>query len=83
MSNYEKDGSEYSIAAVLKDGNVVDLYKPEFVGDGLETLDDAIDAARDAMEYSGKIVEVKVYRGVGYFSDLVGTYDADGWCSFE
>ena len=61
MSNHEKDWVEYSMCAVLNDGNIINLDQPEFVGDGLKTLDDAIKAARDAMEYNSKIVEVRVY----------------------
>lgn len=69
----------YSIAAVHNDGTIIGLDQPEFVGDGLRTLDDAIDAARDAMDYSRKIVAVRVYSGEGYFAAYVGTYDAGGW----
>ena len=69
----------YSITAQLKDGNFVDLNQAEFVGDGLSTLDDAIDAAAGAMDYDSKIVAVLAYRGKGYSADYVGTYDAGGW----
>ena len=69
----------YSMAAILNDGALVDLYQPEFIGDGLNALDDAIEAASDAMDYDSKIVAVRVYRGEGYFADYVGTYDAAGW----
>ena len=69
----------YTMTAQLKDGNLVDLAQAEFVGEGLKTLDDAIEAAADAMEYDSKIVAVRVYRGEGYFADYVGTYDAAGW----
>ena len=73
----------YSMAAQLRDGNLVDLNQPECIGDGLRTLDDAIDAASDAMDYDIKIVAVRVYRGEGYFADYVGTYDAGGWHGAE
>ena len=69
----------YTMAAILKDGGFIGLDQPEFVGDGLKTLDDAIGAARDAMDYDSGIAAVRVYRGEGYFSDYVGTYDAGGW----
>ena len=74
MSKYEKDNVEYSMAAVLNDGNIINLDQPEFVGDGLKTLDDAIKAARDAMEYNSKIVEVHVYCD----GKCVFAYDAYG-----
>lgn len=69
----------YSMTAQLKEGNLVDLKQAEFVGDGLSTLDDAIDAAAGAMDYDRKIVAVLIYRGNGYAADYVGTYDAGGW----
>ena len=69
----------YSMTAQLKDGNLVDLNQAEFIGGGLNAIDEAIEAASDAMEYDSKIVAVRVYRGEGYFADYVGTYDAAGW----
>ena len=73
----------YSMAAILNDGALVDLDQPEFIGDGLNAIDDAIEAASDAMDYDSKIVAVRVYRGEGYLSDYVGTYDAGGWHGIE
>ena len=74
MSKYEKDCVEYSMCAVLNDGNIIGLDQTWFVGDGLKTLDDAIKAARDAMEYDSKIVEVRVYCD----GKCVFAYDAYG-----
>ena len=73
----------YTMAAILQDGALIGLDQPEFVGEGLSTLADAIDAARDAMDYDSGIVSVRVYRGKGYFADYVGTYDAGGWHAVE
>ena len=74
MSKYEKDWVEYAMCAVLNDGNIINLDQPGFVGDGLKTLDDAIKAASDAMEYNSKIVEVRVYCD----GKCVFAYDAYG-----
>ena len=74
MSKNDKDCAEYSMCAVLNDGNIIGLDQPEFVGDGIKTLDDAIKAARDAMEYNSKIVEVRVYCN----GKCVFAYDAYG-----
>ena len=74
MSKNDKDCVEYSMCAVLNDGNIIGLDQPEFVGDGLKTLDDAIKAASDAMEYNSKIVEVRIYCD----GKCVFAYDAYG-----
>lgn len=70
----------YSMTAQLKDGNLVDLVQCEFVGsDELKTLEDAIEAAETAMDYSDEIAEIIVRSDNGY----EGSYDANGWHAAE
>lgn len=49
-----------------------ELYQPEFVGEGLNDAEDAIEAARDAHEYTGKEILVAMDR------HAIGAITADG-----
>lgn len=42
---------KFELIAQMIDGAREELSQPEFVGDGLETLAEAIEAAKDALEY--------------------------------
>lgn len=68
-SGCEEDLHEYNMMAVMKDGSSQSLDNPEFIGEGLHSIDDAKQAALDAIEYigSGRVDRIDIY----YNGDLV------------
>lgn len=64
---------QYSLTVTMVDLHREELSQPEFVGEGLFTLEDAINAAREAMDYiGGGVWLVDIYHGgkhVGYVQD--------------
>lgn len=62
------------IIAQMKDGHRETLDQPEFVGDGIDTLEAALDAAIDALEYTGAEY-IDVYDEEG---ELAARVDAEG-----
>ena len=42
---------KFELIAQMRDGSRLGLDEPEFVGEGIETLADAAEAAKDALEY--------------------------------
>ena len=63
---------EITMIAVLKNGNRTDLDAPEFVGDGLRNLDDARDAAQEALDYIGVDCEAVEIHADGELVETVG-----------
>lgn len=63
----------YSMTMTTLDGRREQLDSPEFIGNGLHTLDDAISAANDAVDYvGGGVWMIDIYRDdehVGYVQD--------------
>lgn len=70
----ETDMKNLEMYAQFLDGRREALSEPEFVGEGLHSLDDAVSAARDAMDYcDGRIEYVDLYDGeeyLGYVDDF-------------
>lgn len=50
----EEDLHEYKVIAVMKDGSKQSLDNPEFIGECLHGIDDAEQAAYDAIKYIGE-----------------------------
>lgn len=48
--------SKYQLTAILENGDLIDLIEAEFIGDGIDSLEDAIDAAQTALDYDGEPV---------------------------
>ncbi len=48
--------SNYQLTAILENGDLIDLVEAEFIGEGIESLEDAIDAAQTALDYDGEPV---------------------------
>lgn len=49
------------------------LDQPEFVGEGISDAEDAVEAAKDAREYTGEDIEVRAD------GKLIGTWTSSGW----
>lgn len=77
--------ANYELTMELIGGTREELSQPEFIGEGLHTIDDAIEAANDAVEYVGGGVRlVDIYRdgvNVGYVQD--GKFYRDCDCDIE
>lgn len=68
--------SSFQLTAILENGNQIDLVECEFIGDGIDSLDDAIDAAQTALDYDGELVAfVRIDSENGY----EGTLDRSGF----
>jgi hypothetical protein len=80
-----KTMANYEMTMELIGGRREELSQPEFIGEGLHTIDEAIDAANDAVEYVGGGVSfVGIYRDdvyVGYVQD--GKFYRDCDCDIE
>lgn len=78
---------EFTLTAVKYDGNLEELTQPEFVGDGLKSLEDAIEAAKDAFEYafeySDGIKEVNVFADGVYVGYVNNSYKFIRDCDCE
>ena len=66
--------ANYSMTMEIIGGHREELSQPEFIGEGLHTIDEAIYAANDAVEYvgGGGVRLVDIYRDyvyVGYVQD--------------
>lgn len=70
----EEDLHEYNIMAVMKDGSKQMLDNPGFVGSGLHSIDDAEQAAYDAIKYIGeeRVDRIDIYDN-GEFVKSVST----------
>lgn len=77
--------ANYSMTMEFIGGRREELSRPEFIGEGLHTIDGAIDAANDAVEYVGGGVSlVDIYCDdvyVGYVQD--GKFYRDCDCGIE
>lgn len=64
---------QYSLTVTMVDLHREELSQPEFAGDGLLTLEDAINAANEAVDYiGGGVWMIDIYCGekhVGYVQD--------------
>lgn len=74
---------EFTLTAVKYDGNLEELTQPEFVGDGLKSLEYAIEAAKDAFEYSDEIKEVNVFADGVYVGYVNNSYKFIRDCDCE
>ena len=77
----------YTMTAQLNNGAREELNQFEFVGEGIHTIADAIDAATDAIEYTGgKIEYVDLYLDgygyIGYVNDC-GKFFRDCDCDID
>ena len=71
---------KFELIATTKNGGRENLSQSEFVGDGLVSMGDAVEAAKDAIEYAdGEISEVDVYcdENQGRSNGWCGYVDAD------
>lgn len=77
----------YTMTAQLNNGNREELDQPEFVGEGIHTHADAIDAAKDTIEYAeGSIEYVDLYlNGYGYigYVNTCGKFIRDCDCDID
>ena len=83
----KKTMMNFSMTAELNNGIRTQLSQSEFVGEGIHTLADAIDAAMDAIEYSeGEIEYVDLYLDdygyIGYVNDC-GKFVRDCDCDVD
>ena len=71
MSNHEKDSAVYSMYAILKSGDAVEIDPNDFSDKCVETLEDAIEAAKVSVACNRNFEKVEIYRDEEY----VVTYD--------
>ena len=71
MSSHEKDSAVYSMYAILKSGDAVEIDPNDFSDKCVETLEDAIEAAKVSVACNRKFEKVEIYRDEEY----VVTYD--------
>lgn len=63
--------SDYQLTAIMANGNLIDLVECEFIGEGLNSLEEAIDAAQTALDYDGERIEaVRIDSVNGYEGTL-------------
>lgn len=68
--------SNYQLTAIMANGNQIDLVEAEFIGDGIDSLEDAIDAAQTALDYDGEpVASVRIDSENSY----EGTLDREGF----
>lgn len=74
------------------DGAREELNQPEFIGEGIETIDDAISAAEDAIKYvNGErliVSHIDIYcdENAASSNGYCGYVDEDGWhrdCDYD
>ena len=76
---------KFELIAQMLDGARETLDQPEFIGEGIETLSDAIDAAKDALEYINseqliaEYIDVYCDENQGTSNGYCGYADNDGW----
>ena len=76
---------KFELIAQMLDGAREELSQPEFIGEGIETLSDAIDAAKDALEYINgeqliaEYVDVYCDESHGTSNGHCGYVDDSGW----
>lgn len=76
---------KFELIAQILDGARETLDQPEFIGEGIETLSDAIDAAKDALEYINseqliaEYIDVYCDENHGTSNGYCGYADNDGW----
>lgn len=59
--------SDYQLTAIMANGNLIDLVECEFVAEGINSLEEAIDAAQTALDYDGEQIEaVRIDSANGY-----------------
>ena len=71
MSKCEKDNAVYSMYAILKSGDAVEIDPNDFSDKCVETLEDAIEAAKVSVACNSIFEKVEIYRDEEY----VVTYD--------
>ena len=71
MSKCEKDNAVYSMYAILKSGDAVEIDPNDFSDKCVETLEDAIEAAKVSVACNRIFEKVEIYRDEEY----VVTYD--------
>ena len=76
---------KFELIAQMIDGARETLDQPEFIGEGIETLSDAVDAAKDALEYINgesliaEYVDVYCDENHGASNGYCGYVDDAGW----
>lgn len=76
---------KFELVAQMIDGAREELSQPEFVGDELDTLAEAIEAARDAFEYLNaealRVEGIDIYcdENRGCSNGYCGYFDDCGW----
>ena len=77
MSKYEKGSIVYSMYAILNTGDAVEIDPNDFSDKCVETLEDAIEAAKVSVACNSKFEKVEIYRKVEICRDeeYVATYD--------
>lgn len=76
---------KFELIAQMVNGARETLDQAEFVGEWIETLSDAIDAAKDALEYingdglQAEYIDIYCDENRGTSNGYCGYVDADGW----
>ena len=71
-------GVTYSMYATLNDGARIPLIEPEFVGEGLFSLNDTIEAAIEAIDSRTEIESIDIYcHHLSLFREYCGYVDRD------
>lgn len=76
---------KFELIAQMIDGARGTLDQPEFIDEGIETLSDAINTAKDALEYINgesliaEYVDVYCDENHGTSNGYCGYVDDDGW----
>lgn len=76
---------KFELIAQTLDGAREGLNQPEFIGDGINTLDDAISAAEDALEYLNgerliaSFIDIYCDENNDSSNGYCGYVDEDGW----
>lgn len=76
---------KFELIAQMLDGRREELNQPEFVGEGLETLAEAIEAASGALEYINanalrvEFIDIYCDENRGCSNGYCGYVDACGW----
>lgn len=86
---------EYTLFAKFEDGRCEELNQPKFVGEGIKTREEAIEAAQDAADFIGRenLDRIEILRNgercawinggdTPRFSVLFG-YNGDEWPKFD
>lgn len=71
---------KFELIAELRNGARISLDSPEFVGSGLTSLPEAVDAARDAFDYTeAEHIDIYCDGNVGVSNGWCGYLDDCGW----